>query len=240
MTAITRAQMENLLSLQRIEIQKIGVQKNLDAVADKIADLDKELDTFLKSVEKQKVAFEDLQARYNEAEEQVRVNTTLIENTEVKRRAVKTNREYQSLLKEEEQLRARKSQIEDEMLECMTEMETLSQTISAQEEEHRQLVEQVASDKKAVTESASESETRFSDLSREVKTVETDIAPELLKAFIKVKKMCPDGKAVAPVRNSICMGCHMNIPPQMFNELQRFDSLKLCPFCNRILYWDNS
>jgi len=240
MTAITRAQMENLLSLQRIEIQKIGVQKNLDTVADKIAELDKELDTFLRSIEKQKAAFEDLQARYNDAEEQVRVNTTLIEKTEEKRRAVKTNREYQSLLKEEEQLRARKSQIEDEMLECMTEMETLSQTISAREEEHRQLDEQVASDKKAVTESASESETRFSDLSREVKTVEADIAPELLKAFIKVKKMCPDGKAVAPVRNSICMGCHMNIPPQMFNELQRFDSLKLCPFCNRILYWDNS
>ena len=240
MTAITRAQMENLLSLQRIEIQKIGVQKNLDTVADKIAELDKELDTFLRSIEKQKAAFEDLQARYNDAEEQVRVNTTLIEKTEEKRRAVKTNREYQSLLKEEEQLRARKSQIEDEMLECMTEMETLSQTISAREEEHRQLDEQVASDKKAVTESASENETRFSDLSHEVKTVEADIAPELLKAFVKVKKMCPDGKAVAPVRNSICMGCHMNIPPQMFNELQRFDSLKLCPFCNRILYWDNS
>ena len=240
MTAITRAQMENLLSLQRIEIQKIGVQKNLDAVADKIAELDKELDTFLRSIEKQKAAFEDLQARYNDAEEQVRVNTTLIEKTEEKRRAVKTNREYQSLLKEEEQLRARKSQIEDEMLECMTEMETLSQTISAREEEQRQLDEQVASDKKAVAESASESKTRFSDLSREVKTVEADIAPELLKAFMKVKKMCPDGKAVAPVRNSICMGCHMNIPPQMFNELQRFDSLKLCPFCNRILYWDNS
>jgi len=32
----------------------------------------------------------------------------------------------------------------------------------------------------------------------------------------------------------------MNIPPQMYNELQRYDSLKLCPFCNRILYWDKS
>ena len=240
MTAITRAQMENLLSLQRIELQKKEVQKSLDAVAEKIAALDKELNGFLKSIEKEREAFEDLQARYRDSEEQVLENTALIEKTEEKRRAVKTNREYQSLLKEEEQLRARKSQIEDEMLECMTEMDSLSQTISVREEEHRQLDEQVASDKKAVVQGASQSETRFSDLSREVKTVEADLAPELLKAFIKVKKMCPDGKAVAPVRNAICMGCHMNIPPQMYNELQRFDSLKLCPFCNRILYWDNA
>jgi predicted nucleic acid-binding Zn-ribbon protein len=240
MTEITRAQMENLLSLQQIEIQKAEVQKSLDAVAEKIAALDRELNDFLKLIDKERQAFEDLKARYSDSEEQVLVNTALIEKTEEKRRAVKTNREYQSLLKEEEQLRVRKSQIEDEMLECMTEMETLSQTISAREEEHRQLDEQVASDKKAVTLGAAENETRFSDLSREVKTVEADIAPKLLKAFINVKKMCPDGKAMAPVRNSICMGCHMNIPPQMYNELQRFDSLKLCPFCNRILYWDNS
>ncbi len=240
MTEITRAQLETLLSLQQIEIQKTEVQKSLDAVAKKIADLDQELKISSKSIEQERQTFVALQARYKDAEEQVRVNTVLIEKTEEKRRAVKTNREYQSLLKEEEQLRARKSQIEDEMLECMSETETLGQKISAQEEEHRQLEDQVTSDKQTVTQNASESETRFSDLSRKVKAMEADLVPELLKAYSKVKRMCPDSKALAPVRNSICMGCHMNIPPQMYNELQRYDSLKLCPFCNRILYWDKS
>jgi predicted nucleic acid-binding Zn-ribbon protein len=31
----------------------------------------------------------------------------------------------------------------------------------------------------------------------------------------------------------------MNIPPQMYNELHRFDSLKNCPHCQRIIYWLN-
>ena len=240
MTAITRAQLETLLNLQEIEIQKKAVQSILDAVTDKIAALDKELNAFTKAIEREKEALAALQAQYRDLEEQVHVNTALIGKIEEKRRSVKTNREYQSLLKEEEQLRTRKAQIEDEMLECMTEMETLGQKISAQEEEHRQLDDQVTSDKKAVTLEASESETRYADLAREVKAVEADLTPELFKAFVRVKKMCPDGKAMAPVRNAICMGCHMNIPHQTYNELQRFDSLKLCPFCNRILYWDNS
>jgi hypothetical protein len=240
MTAITRAQLETLLNLQEIEIQRKAVQGILDAVAEKIAALDRELSAFTKTIEKEKQAMSALQEQHRELEEQVHVNTALIGKIEEKRRSVKTNREYQSLLKEEEQLRARKSQIEDEMLDCMSEMETLDQKISAQEEEYRQLGDQVTSDKKAVTLEASESETRFADLTREVKAVEADLTPELFKAFVKVKKMCPDGKALAPARNSICMGCHMNIPPQTYNELQRFDSLKLCPFCNRILYWDNA
>jgi uncharacterized protein len=29
----------------------------------------------------------------------------------------------------------------------------------------------------------------------------------------------------------------MNIPPQMYNELQRSDILMFCPHCQRIVYW---
>jgi predicted nucleic acid-binding Zn-ribbon protein len=240
MTDMTRAQMETLLNLQKIEIQKGEVQKVLDTVAHKMAALDKEIETLSRLIEKDRAALAELRERYNDYEEQIQVNTVLVGKIEAKRRSVKTNREYESLLKEEEQLRARKSQIEDELLACMDEIETLTQQINAREDEHRQLGEQVAEDKQAVSEEATVSETRFADLSREVKSVEAEIAPELLRAFTKIKKMSPDGKALAPVRDSVCMGCHMNIPPQMYNEIQRFDSLKLCPFCNRILYWDMS
>jgi predicted nucleic acid-binding Zn-ribbon protein len=232
--------METLLNLQEIELQKGEVQKVLDTVAAKIAALDSEVETLSRTIEKDRAELDELQARYRDYEEQIQVNTALIGKIEAKRRSVKTNREYESLIKEEEQLRSRKSQVEDDMLACMDEIERLTEKIRELEEEHRQLGDQVAADKQAVTEEASESKSRYADLDREVQTVEAEVAPELLKAFAKIKKMSPDGKALAPVRDSICLGCHMNIPPQMYNEVQRFDSLKLCPFCNRILYWDNA
>lgn len=240
MTEITRAQMETLLSLQEIELQKLEVQRVLDKVAAKIDALDQELSHSSRVIEKDRQALAELKDRYRDYDEQIRVNTILIDKIEAKRRSVKTNREYESLLKEEDQLRTRKSQVEDEMLACMGEMESLGEKISQLEEAYRQLDEQVTSDKEAVKLEASESENRFADLTSEVAAVESEIAPALLKTFVKIKKMTPDGKALAPARHSVCMGCHMNIPPQMFNELQRFDSLKLCPFCNRILYWDNA
>jgi predicted nucleic acid-binding Zn-ribbon protein len=30
----------------------------------------------------------------------------------------------------------------------------------------------------------------------------------------------------------------MNIPPQLFNMIQRGNSIELCGTCNRIIYWD--
>jgi predicted nucleic acid-binding Zn-ribbon protein len=45
------------------------------------------------------------------------------------------------------------------------------------------------------------------------------------------------GMAVVPVEQAVCMGCHMNIPAQLYNELLRYDELRFCPHCNRIIYW---
>jgi hypothetical protein len=41
-------------------------------------------------------------------------------------------------------------------------------------------------------------------------------------------------------RNETCQGCFVNVPPQMFIEVQKNNSLVRCPNCNRILYWDGN
>lgn len=240
MTAISQAQFEMLISLQNIEFNRIEVQKTIDAVAAKVAHLENELKAYNDAIEKEKQTLQAGKAAYADFEEQIETNDTLIAKIEEKRRSVKTEREYQSLIKEEEQLRARKSQIEDEMIACMDQMETTEQTIATKEEELAQIREQVESDIQSVKQEATASETRQADLSQEWEQTAADIDDRLLDKFVKVKKQTADGRALAPAKNAICMACHMNIPPQMYNELQRFDSLKLCPFCFRILYWDNS
>ena len=240
MTAITQAQFEMLISLQNIELDKIEVQRTLNAVAARVAELEGELKAFAEEVAKEKQALQASKALYTDFEEHIQTNEMLVAKIEAKRRSVKTEREYQSLLKEEEQLRARKTQIEEEMIACMDQMETLTETIAAKEKELAQITEQVEADIQDVREEASTSESRHAELSREWEQMAAEVDRRLLDKFVKVKKQTSDGRALAPVKNAICMACHMNIPPQMYNELQRFDSLKLCPFCFRILYWDNS
>ena len=45
------------------------------------------------------------------------------------------------------------------------------------------------------------------------------------------------GVAVVAVRGGTCQGCHMHVPPQLFNELKKFRDVRQCPNCHRILYW---
>jgi len=45
------------------------------------------------------------------------------------------------------------------------------------------------------------------------------------------------GSAVVVVRQGVCTGCHMGVPPQMYNELQKFRDIRQCPNCHRILFY---
>jgi predicted nucleic acid-binding Zn-ribbon protein len=238
MTTITKEQMNTLVELQKIEIEKLKVQRVLDAVAKKLTHLEAGLIQMTAEISGQREQLAELKQRYREFEDQVREKEDLIRKMEEKRRAVKTNREYQSLLKEEEQLKTRRSQIEDEMLVLMSGIETTEKDLVERETEFAEKSRAIEADKLSVKENALDSEERFATLKSQWDEVARQTSPDLLKKFNQVKSRQNNGVAVAPVRHAVCYGCHMNIPPQMFNELQRCDSLKLCPFCYRILYWD--
>ena len=44
------------------------------------------------------------------------------------------------------------------------------------------------------------------------------------------------GVAVVEARGGACMGCHMHLPPQMFNSLFVVDEVQSCPQCSRLLF----
>ena len=50
---------------------------------------------------------------------------------------------------------------------------------------------------------------------------------------------CVVGWPSPTVRNGTCQGCNMNVPPQLFNVLQRGTTIETCPYCHRIVYWEN-
>jgi hypothetical protein len=69
---------------------------------------------------------------------------------------------------------------------------------------------------------------------REILTQSVD--QDLLKRY-EVLKDRRGGRAISQVIAGVCQACHINIPPQKFNDLIRGESLLTCPHCHRIIYW---
>ena len=46
------------------------------------------------------------------------------------------------------------------------------------------------------------------------------------------------GHGLSTVVQGCCTGCNMRLPPQLYNILQRVDTIEQCPSCHRLVIWD--
>jgi len=125
--------------------------------------------------------------------------------------------------------------MEDNMLECLEQTEKLEAAIKESETEFQSIKEHIQHEKEDVGKAAEKGKLELETLNAEWEQVSAAVAPEILKTFEKTRQLV-GGVTIAPVINAVCQGCHMNIPPQLYNDIQRFDSLKYCPSCQRIIY----
>jgi predicted nucleic acid-binding Zn-ribbon protein len=160
-----------------------------------------------------------------------------IRKSEAKLSAVKTNKEYQSSLKEIDDLKDMSSKKEDDMIEFLDRIEEAENVLKAKMAEFSKLEVQIKTEKEIIQKEAQEGRERLGNLGADRETVSGGIDANMLATFNRIKANQTNQIGIVAVKDAVCQGCHMNIPPQMYNELQRGDSLKRCPICERIIYW---
>jgi len=232
-----KQQIEKLVELQAVTTETVKISETLDRVKEKTTALDKRIEQEAMQLEDQKALTAALKKQYRELEAEIHTTDGNIKKIAEKRVSVKTNREYKALLKEEDQLKRHQSKMEDQMISLLEEIEKAEKTTAEIESDLSAVTEEVAEEKKKIAEEALRSRELLEGLNSKMKTLSKNIEPKLMAKFNMVKGRQAKGIVVVPVKDTNCGGCNINIPPQMFNELQRYDSIKMCPNCQRILYW---
>jgi len=232
-----REQIKILVALQRIETEAAALASDLAAVPVRIATLERKLKGFEEDIGSRESAFKEQKKKYRGQEQEVQAILSAIRASQGKLGAVKTNKEYQALLKEIEERRAKTSALEDDMLEFLEHMDQTEADIAAQRRRYQDLAGGIVAEMEDIGREAEQKNGRLQQLKSERERIMARLDPALLKRFLHVRAAHPDGLAVASVTNAVCSGCNLNIPPQMFNELQKCDSIRLCPTCERIIYW---
>lgn len=228
----------NLLLLQKLDI-KIEKENRIQTEGpEKLALIDQELaeaeNKVAESVARQKELTKrrmELEAEIADADEKVKANLS-------RQLRVKTNDEYRALLKENDYLKKTNSAREDETLQIMEQLESLV-------EENKKLKVWLDEQRTALNDKKKRTQTRV-DASGEKKekmvlernNLTRDLPDNFLRLYNRVysRRNC---RAVAPVADGICQECHMSLPPQMYNELQKNETLATCPHCGRIIYWQD-
>jgi len=235
-----KAQIQYLAELQVLEIDIKTVNRLLAEIPEELEGLARQRSEFNLTIERVENKVDTLQKQYRLWEGDSQSISAKIGKEEEKLRSVKNNKEYQALLAGIDHLKTDRSAIEDRMIESLEAIDDAEAHLAKEKKAFSRFEAQLSRQKEAINWQVDRKQRQLEELEGSKARLIDDLEPEFLNRFHHVKGLKGDGLAVAPVQNAVCKGCNMNIPPQLYNELQRFDRLLVCPNCQRIIYHDPS
>lgn len=212
-------------------LRKVDLPKEITRVGEELEAVERELEESGQRLNKLKTDYKTKETVLkNGIENLKKAKSRLLE--------VKTNKEYEATLKEIDTINEKNSGIEDEIIHMLEEVDRAGEDLKTREGE---AVSRRAKCENEMRKRKEEQESIGSTLENVLKKrdrVRSKIKANLLKRFDVIKDR-KNGRTVVSVWKEVCSGCYMNIPPQMYNELQRNERLMLCPHCGRIIYWED-
>jgi predicted nucleic acid-binding Zn-ribbon protein len=224
-----------LYKLQKVDYEIYRMEKNKEAETKILHDLTVKKEEQKKIFEESLNAIKDLEKEKRKLDGELAQEEDNIKKSQNKMYELKTNEEYQAFLKEIEKKKYNKTSIEDKVLENI---EKYEQELSIKKQKEDQLKE-LDAEYKILEEKIN---TFLADAQKEIETLlnnrnelAKDINKYILNRYNEIKAK-RDEHVLVKVKNGVCEGCFMGIPPQMYNELFRADKIMSCPNCQRFIY----
>jgi len=230
---------EKLKTLQDILTEKIELEQKILEIP-KLLTTQEELLTRMKKffVEKnqeyEKVKKAEAEYRNSLAEAEIKR-----EKAEKNMEAISTQREYEALDKEIEEAAGKEQEFRNKLqreLRSITELEdNMKQSQALIEQQETELENR----RKEVEAEISSKHNQMSDLLEREKALTRDLDPEVLFKFERIirNKM---GRGIVAIKGGVCMGCHMILPTQFVNNIRKGEEIIFCPYCSRILFYEES
>jgi hypothetical protein len=231
-------QLRIIMALQKIDTEIARTNNRKKLLPGELAKLDQSFHDFFAGYEKDQKVLEELNQAHREREEKFRRGVDSLKKAKERLSEVKTNKEYQAMLKEIEATETKNSSLEDEILVIMDQLEQARKKFLVRDAELEACRRDYELKKQAIgRELAAVDESIAAHMERQ-RLLREQIEPGLLKKYEAIKARS-HGLAVVAAWHEICEGCHMNIPPQLYIDLQKDVDMKYCPHCNRIIYWED-
>jgi predicted nucleic acid-binding Zn-ribbon protein len=225
-----------LIELQQVETRIQTLSDQQARAPKQLAALEEELRSAEARRDREKELLENARKARRQAETEVEDLEQRAKKSRERLASVKTNKEYQALLKEIEDLQGLVRQREDQILEHMERVERHRAVIEEEERAVAKARERLEAEGAEIRGERVKADAQMGVLKKEQEELTPQIPADLLQTY-RVLRTHRSGIAVAPASQGACQMCHMSLPPQIFIDLQRDEQLLQCPACQRILYW---
>lgn len=228
-----------MIQLQQVDSKFLAAVRNIEDFPRKIKEAESPLQDSQNVLNRIKQQYDAFEKKKREKERALEDINEKIIKLKTRTGEIKTNKEYQALLKEIETMEHDCSSVEDDILAIMEDADVMGKQIKTEEQNFKTSKEKVGTLKKNIENEKAELEKELLTVKEMREKVIATIDSEVYDQYISLIEIC-HGHAVNEVKEEICQGCNMNIPPQLFVEIKKNEEIYHCPHCRRILYYKDS
>lgn len=235
MESMARQDLELMVALQDAERNAESIERELSALPAEIAGLDRDLAESAGMLESVKYRLEERKQEYRSLEAGFDTGQERARKRKAQLTSIKSNKDYQALLKEIDEIQSASSRLEDDMIRCLDDIEVLESELADAEAHYGEQRAFIDGKKQEIEENAAARREELARFQEKIQNLGARLDPGLKKRYYSIKAKS-GGLAIVPVNGGICKGCHLDIPPQMYNELHRENAVRYCPHCYRLIY----
>jgi len=204
-------------------------------VAKKLQDLEQAVEQRALEAKRLRESYSEAKARQSQTERELAEVEDKMKDRRMRLQRIRSEKELQATQREIDNMKERIGQLEEQELAALEETESLAAQSSAAETSLKE-------GEQALERERAELVARTSSLAQEIDrdgVARGQLAASLdegLRSRYELLFARRGGTAVVAVRDGACLGCHMHIPPQLFNQILKGEQVFNCPACQRMLF----
>jgi len=229
---------DQIASLEELATIDVDVRRLEEQIGKQLGSLEgmrsevKELETRLKA---DRETFAQMEKTRSELSVELRQMSQQIERSREKLGRSRNERETNAAQREIEELRKLHRDREEEIERLSSATDSAKKSIEATETKLRGIVEQVEGTSEGTTRQLGDLESQRAARLAVRDGVVKKLPVVLYRRYESIRTKRP--YAIAATHDGTCLGCHMTIPPMMFQKMLRQSEFEQCPHCRRILYY---
>lgn len=227
--------LKRLVELQTTDSGLDELERLKKGFRQEIAALESQVTGLKAKIQEEKKALEELLKQRKSQEIEVGTLETKITKYLGQQNDVKSNEQFTALKQEIEKSREEKAKAEERVLEFLFKEDEQKATVQKLTQGLAEAEKKSAQDKKDIEQKISDCDRSAQEKKNERQNQLAALSEDFARGYEQLRNT---GKKIAVAQaqeDQTCSGCHMNIPPQILNEMRKNIAIQRCA-CGRYLY----
>lgn len=229
-------QIEQLVALQLVDDEILGITSELDEAPKEVEALQERFDALENQRNRFLEKIDHLKAQEKRINSEIENDSLKVKKSKSKLMLVGNTKEYHAMMREMDNLEKLNRLREEEKFALSEELERQQMAVSDMDERYSLIKEELEAKKTSLKERVEEANKVLEKLDKKRNIAGKEVPTPILNRYEFIRSRL-ENPVIVSVKEGVCYGCHIAIPPQSYIELQKGQQILSCPNCQRLIYW---